>query len=177
MTTVTTTTPAKSLTAAQKMALCAAAAATCVTLTQSSEGIVHRPTLDPAHILSVCYGDRYDIDPAKIYSTDECVARLRHKLATVYAPQILDCLPQLADQRRSKIFGALLDAAYNAGAHAVCVSRMAVSLRAGDLKGMCNGFYGWRATALDRKTHQRIKLKGLETRRGKEAALCLQGLA
>lgn len=167
----------KPLTRAQKLAICAAAAAVCTPLTQQSEGVVHKAAPDPAHILSVCYGDRYDIDPAKIYSTDECAVRLRRKLATVYAPPVLDCLPQLADPRRSKVFGALLDAAYNAGPHGVCESRMARLIRAGDWVDGCKGFYGWRATALDRRTHQRIALRGLVLRRAKEAQLCLAGLA
>lgn len=156
---------------------CAAAATACLSLTQSSEGVVHKATPDPAHILSVCYGDRYDIDPAKIYSTDECAVRLRHKLATVYAPPILACLPQLGDPKRVLVFAAFLDAAYNAGPAGVCGSRMARLLTAGQWGLACQGFYGWRATALDRKTHQRIALRGLQIRRGKEAALCKEGLS
>lgn len=155
-------------------ALCAAAAAVCVGLTQSSEGLRNKPYLDPAHILTVCYGETQGIDPAKIYSTDDCAGRLRTRLSNDYAPRILACLPELND-RRVKVFGALLDAAYNAGPVAVCNSRMARSIHAGDWTGACNGFPGWYATARDRRTGKRIQLKGLEIRRVKEAALCRQG--
>jgi lysozyme len=153
--------------------LCAAAALVCLPLTQASEGLRNKPYLDPAHILTVCYGETQGIDPAKIYSNDECAVRLRQRLAQDYAPRILACLPELNDERRLKVFGALLDAAYNAGPVAVCNSRMARSIHAGDWRGACNGFYGWYTTALNRKTGVRIKLQGLVTRRAKEAALCL----
>jgi lysozyme len=156
-------------------ALCIAAAAACIALTQSSEGLRNKPYLDPAHILTVCYGETHGIDQAKIYSNDECAARLRQRLAEDYAPRIAACLPEL-NERRIKVFGALLDAAYNAGPVAVCNSRMARSIHAGDWAGACNGFYGWYATARDRRTGKRIQLRGLEIRRQKEAALCREGL-
>jgi lysozyme len=158
-------------------ALCVAAAGACISLTQSSEGLRNRPYLDPAHILTVCYGETQGIDQARIYSNDECAAKLRRRLAEDYAPRIAaaNCLPQVATERRVKVFGALLDAAYNAGPVAVCNSRMARSIRAGDWAGACNGFYGWYATARDRRTGKRIQLRGLEIRRQKEAALCREG--
>jgi lysozyme len=156
-------------------ALCVAAAAACLSLTQSSEGLRNKPYLDPAHILTVCYGETQGIDQAKIYSNDYCAARLRKRLAEDYAPRIIACLPELTE-RRIKVFGALLDAAYNAGPVAVCNSRMARSIHAGDWAGSCNGFYGWYATARDRRTGKRIQLRGLEIRRQKEAALCREGV-
>jgi lysozyme len=162
--------------AATVAALCAAAAVVCLPLTQSSEGLKNRAYLDPAHILTVCYGETKGVDPARIYSNDECAAKLRHRLANDYAPRIAECLPQVATERRIKVFGALLDAAYNAGPAAVCKSRMARSIRAGQWAQACNGFLGWYTTARNRKTGQRIALRGLVIRRQKEAALCRQGL-
>lgn len=160
-------------------AVCAAAAAACLPLTQSSEGLRNRAYLDPAHVLTVCYGETEGVDPARIYSNDECAAKLRHRLAQDYATKIVaaNCLPQLADERRVKVFGALLDAAYNAGPAAVCSSRMARAIRAGNWAAGCDGFYGWYTTARNRKTGQRIALKGLVIRRQKEAALCREGVA
>jgi lysozyme len=156
--------------------LCAAAALVCIPLTQASEGVRTKAYLDPVKILTVCYGETQGIDPSKIYSTDECAVLLRKRLANDYAPRILACLPELNDERRINVFGALLDAAYNAGAVAVCNSRMARSIHAGDWKGACNGFYGWYTTARDRRTGVRIQLKGLVIRRGKEADLCMAAL-
>jgi lysozyme len=155
-------------------ALCVAAAGACISLTQSSEGLRNKPYLDPVHILTVCYGETQGIDQAKIYSNDECAGKLRRRLAEDYAPRIAACLPELND-RRVKVFGALLDAAYNAGPVAVCNSRMARSIHAGDWVGACNSFIGWYATARDRRTGKRIQLRGLEIRREKEAALCREG--
>ncbi len=160
--------------AATVAALCAAAAAVCLPLTRTSEGLRNKPYLDPAHILTACYGETRGIDPAKIYSNDDCAARLRKRLTEDYAPRILACLPEL-NERRVKVFGALLDASYNAGPVAVCKSRMARSIHAGNWAGACNGFYGWYATAHDRRTGKILRLKGLEIRRQKEAALCSQG--
>jgi lysozyme len=157
-------------------ALCVAAAAACIGLTQASEGLRNKPYLDPAHILTVCYGETQGVDPAKIYSSNECATRLRTRLAQDYAPRIAACLPEL-DEGHVRVFGALLDAAYNAGPVAVCNSRMARSIHAHDWAGACNGFYGWYATARDRRTGRRIQLRGLEVRREKEAALCLKGAA
>lgn len=156
-------------------AICVAAAGICLSLTQSSEGLRNKPYLDPAHILTVCFGETQGIDPAKIYSDSECADKLRRRLAQDYAPRIAECLPEVANDRRIKVFGALLDAAYNAGPVAVCGSRMARSIHAGDWAGGCNGFLGWYATARDRRTGKRIQLRGLTIRRQKEAALCRQG--
>jgi lysozyme len=157
-------------------AICAAAAAVCLPLTQKSEGLRNKPYLDPANILTVCFGETEGIE-ARIYSTDECAVKLRHRLATDYAPRIAACLPQVATQQRIKVFGALLDAAYNAGPVAVCSSRMAQSIKAGQWRQACDGFRGWYVTARNRKTGQRILLKGLVTRREAERSLCLEGLA
>lgn len=169
--------PVQKRSRAEIAAMCAAAATICLPLTSVSEGLRNRPYLDPAHILTVCYGETEHIDPAKIYSNDECATMLRRRLAEDYAPRVLECLPELWDQRYVKVFGALLDAAYNAGSVAVCRSRMAVAIHAGDWVKACDGFEGWYTTARDRKTGARIALRGLVIRRGKEADLCREGVA
>lgn len=156
-------------------AICAAAAGACLQLTRSSEGDRLHPYYDPAHIVTWCYGETQGPHKA-IYTEAECAGLLQNRLASVYAPKIVACLPQVADQRRVKVLAALLDAAYNAGPGAVCKSRMAVSIRRNDFAGGCNGFYGWRATATDRRTGRHIALKGLQVRRANEAALCRSGL-
>lgn len=156
-------------------AICAAAAGACLQLTSSSEGDRLRPYYDPAHIVTWCYGETQGPHKA-LYTEAECAALLQNRLAHDYAPKIVACVPQVADQQHIKIVSALLDAAYNAGPGAVCKSRMARSMRAHDLAGGCNGFYGWRATATDRHTGQHIVLRGLQVRRANEATLCKSGL-
>jgi GH24 family phage-related lysozyme (muramidase) len=73
------------------------------------------------------------------------------------------------------MFAAFLDAAYNAGPGGVCNSRMARSVHAGHLIQACDGFYGWRTTARNRRTGERIQLPGLVSRREQEARLCMEG--
>lgn len=167
------------LAAGAALIIAAAVGVASAELTEPSEGMGPKPGAayyDPAHILTQCYGETRDVDRSRIYNRDECAVKLRRRMARDYAPAILACIPELGDERRVKVFAALLDAAYNAGPAAVCNSRMKRSIRAGDWVGGCNGFYGWYATARDRRTGKRIALRGLQIRRQKEAALCLAGL-
>lgn len=145
-----------------------------VPIAQHFEGYRGRAYYDPAHILTQCYGETRDVDPARIYSKDECAVKLRTRMARDYAPVIARCLPQLVPLERRYVFGALLDASYNAGPVAVCQSRMARSIKAGNWVGACKGFYGWYTTARDRKTGRRTQFPGLEARREVEAKVCKQ---
>lgn len=161
------------------VAACAAAAVVCAPLTGSFEGFVPKAKPDPVGISTGCFGERVDqsdLDPSRIYTRSECTDRLRYRLAHEYGPKLAACLPELTEPKRIKIFAAFLDASYNAGPVAVCNSRMARSVHAGQLGAACDGFFGWYATARDRRTGQRIRLRGLELRRQKEAALCADGV-
>ena len=162
---------------ARNAAIITLAVALAAPLAMKFEGYRGKPYRDPAHILTVCYGETQHIDPARIYSKDECAAKLRARMAKDYAPAIAQCLPQVVDERRVKVFAALLDASYNAGSAAVCNSRMARAIKVGNWKGACDGFYGWYTTATDRRTGQHIPLRGLVVRRETEAALCKEGIA
>lgn len=158
--------------------LIASAVALALPLTQESEGFRSKAYYDPAHIATYCYGEtKPPILWEKIYSKTDCAEKLRDRMGRDYAPLIADCLPEVVTQRRVKVFAALIDASYNAGPKAVCNSRMARSIRAGQWKAACNGFHGWFTTARDRRTGKRIALRGLVIRRQKEAALCFRGLA
>jgi lysozyme len=157
---------------AGKAAIIAAAVLVAAPLATQFEGYRGKAYYDPAHILTVCYGETQGVDPTRIYSKDECAAKLRRRMASDYAPAILKCLPELGDLQRRYVFGALLDASYNAGPKAVCSSRMATAIHAGDWAGGCAGFKGWYVTARDRKTGVRKTLPGLLKRRVAEAATC-----
>lgn len=163
--------PAASKTPPKAPALIAAAVLIAVPLATQFEGYRGKAYLDPASILTQCYGETEGVDPSRIYSRDECAAKLRARMAKDYAPPILACLPQL-DMDHRYVFGALLDASYNAGPVAVCKSRMAIAIRTGDWSGACHGFLGWYTTAKDRKTGLRRELPGLVTRRKAEARTC-----
>jgi lysozyme len=147
----------------------AAIAAACLVaapLTAAFEGLRTKPYLDPAGIQTVCYGETER--EMRVYTADECGSLLRQRLAKDYAPKVLACLPQVAD--RKAVFAALIDASYNAGPKAVCNSRMATSIRAGQWRAACDGFSGWYVTAKGKR------LPGLVRRREAERNLCRSGL-
>lgn len=155
----------------------AAAVAVAAPLAMKWEGYAAKPYLDPAKIKTGCFGETED--PAyledRIYSRSECGAQLRKRLAQDYAPRIAACLPEIVSNRF--VFGALLDASYNAGPLAVCRSRMAESIRAGNLEAGCKGLDGWYVTARNRQTGVRVKLRGLVNRRRDEMRACLAGVS
>lgn len=158
--------PSRAATGAIALAVTIAA-----TLAAKWEGYVPKAQDDPAAIPTYCYGETENVDPLRVYSKDECGELLRKRLAQDYAPKLLECLPEIAD--RPNVFGALLDASYNAGWQAVCKSRMAVSIHAGKWREACEGLRGWFVTARNRKTGVRVTLKGLVNRRNDEANTCL----
>lgn len=140
-------------------------------ITAAQEGYVRKASPDPAGYSTFCFGERVNLargDPSRIYSRDECMARLRARMATSYAPQVLKCLPELVDRSRRNVFAALIDAAWNAGPGAVCSSPMAAKIRAGRWTAACDSFVGWRVTA------RGVTYRGLvRRRRDVERPLCL----
>ena len=154
-----------------------AAVGAAVPLAERWEGYRGAVYLDPAGIPTQCYGETVHIDPARIYSREECAVKLRARLARIYAPPIIACVPGLTDVRKAQTAGgALVDASYNAGPAAVCASPMARHFRAGRWQEGCEAFSGWYVTARDRRTGQRVRLAGLVARREDERRLCLRGV-
>jgi lysozyme len=150
----------------------AAACAVATPLIMASEGLRTKPYLDPVKIPTVCYGETQV--EMRAYSKDECGAMLRKRLAAIYAPKVLACLPQLAAPNRRNEFAALIDSSYNAGPVAVCNSRMAVHIRAGRWTAACSSLEGWYTTARDRRTGVRKSYPGLVRRRVEAKHLCLR---
>lgn len=144
-----------------------AACALCAALTAGYEGLRTKPYKDPVGISTVCYGETERA--MRSYTADECMALLKDRQASDYAPAVLRCVPGFADERRRYAFAASIDAAYNAGIAAFCRSRMARAFNAGQWKAGCAGFVGWYETAKGKR------LKGLVRRRASERALCLAG--
>jgi lysozyme len=155
------------------MAAIIAAACACATpLIMASEGLRTRPYLDPVKIPTVCYGETQV--EMRVYSRDECGRMLRERLARIYAPKVLACLPQLGVPERRHEFAAMIDSSYNAGPAAVCKSRMAEHIRAGRWAAACNSLQGWYVTARDRRTGVRKAYPGLVRRRIEAKHLCLK---
>jgi lysozyme len=138
-------------------------------LTEPNEGYRGKVYLDPAKILTQCFGETRDIDPSRIYSKDQCAAKLRVRMAKDYAAPLIACVPDFADPRYQWAFGASIDASYNAGPAAVCRSPMAKAFNAGDWSTGCSKFVGWYETA------KGVRYPGLVRRRREEASFCLTG--
>jgi lysozyme len=76
-----------------------------------------------------------------------------------------------------KVLAAFADAVFNIGPKVACehkASTAARMLSAGDLAGACNQLPRWNKSTI---AGILIALPGLTTRRGKEQALCLEGVA
>ena len=150
-------------------AAAAIAAATLLVLpfTAQHEGTRLVPYRDVGGVLTVCTGETRVA--MRRYTAAECQAMLERAIASDYAPPVLACVPQLADNRFA--FAAAIDAAYNAGVARVCRSPMAARFRLRDWRGGCAAFRGWVATVHGKP------VRGLIVRREHEAALCARGLA
>lgn len=143
----------------------------------------YSPTVykDAAGIPTYCYGETEMLrhDPSRIYAKTECMALLRQRMQTDYAPQIAECLPEIIGNRY--VFGSLIDASYNAGPVAVCRSPMAQLIKAGKVSAACDRLPSWYVTAQRRVNGKRVGnpflLKGLVNRRNDEKAVCLRGAA
>lgn len=144
-------------------------AAVAPVLTEPNEGYRGRAYLDPAKILTQCYGETQHIDPSVIYSQSECAAKLRVRMARDYAAPLVKCVPDFADPRYKWAFGAAIDASYNAGPIAVCRSPMVRAFNAGQWREGCARFVGWYETA------RGVRYPGLVRRRREEATYCLTG--
>jgi lysozyme len=160
-------------------AICAAACVVATGIASHWEGYEKRASPDPVGIPTYCYGETSMLkyDPSHIYAKTECMALLRQRLASDFAPGIRACVPQVVNWQRVKIFGALIDASYNNGVAGVCgsakyripVSPMVVQFRQGHWVAGCKAFYGWHVTARHKP------LRGLINRRKDEAKACLEG--
>lgn len=156
-----------------------AAVAVAAPIAQRWEGYSGKAYLDPVKVLTQCYGETRDIDPSMIYSKDECAVKLRARMARDYAPILAKCMPVLVGDnwpRYTQVYGALLDASYNAGPERTCI-RFAPVVNAGGLKTTCNALPTWMVTAKDRRTGVRKKYPGLVNRRNDEKRVCLRGLS
>lgn len=177
----------KKLTGGQQTAIGACIAAACLIaapLAEKWEGYAPKVYKDPANISTWCYGEtlvKLSNDPTFIYSKDQCAVLLRQREARDYAPKILACLPQLQDPKRRYVFGALIDASYNAGPVAVCKSPMAIQIRADHWLSACSALPSWYVHAQKRVNGKRVGapflVKGLINRRTDEKKVCLTPVA
>jgi lysozyme len=113
---------------------------------------------------TVCYGMTSSDRPVKmtdVYTPEQCKAFLEEDLVK-YHDQIFPCVRvRLSDHE----WGALTDAAYNVGSHAICKSTAVRRFNAGDHAGGCAAL-----AAFNRAGGQVVK--GLVRRRSAEIETC-----
>jgi GH24 family phage-related lysozyme (muramidase) len=137
-----------------------------------AEGLRIAWYIDPANIVTVCYGHTGpDIDKTKVYSLTECTALLNkdmlHAISTTER-----CVPGLPD----KVLASFSDAVLNLGPKIVCdqsKSTAARLLAAGKLQQACEQLPRWNKA---RVAGVSVELPGLTKRRNAEMKLCLEGL-
>lgn len=134
---------------------------------QRWEGTRLTPYADLGGVMTVCTGETRVA--MRRYSSTECAAMLDKAVRSDFAPPVLACVPQLAENRHA--FAASIHLAYNVGTGAFCRSPAAARFRVRDWRGGCAAIVGWRATVKGQP------VRGLQNRRRDEAALCARGLA
>lgn len=145
--------------------------AAAVAIAIPAEGLRQTAYRDPPGILTVCYGSTTDVDPKKVYSLQECKARLDADMnAAIDAVE--RCVPGLPEP----VVAAFSDAVYNIGPRIACdtsSSTAARMLKAGNIEGACDQLMRWTKA---RVAGVMITLPGLVKRREAERALCLTGV-
>lgn len=150
----------------------AAALAIATALAIPAEGLRRAWYVDPANIVTVCYGHTgSDIDKTKVYSLNECKALLTEDMNR--AIQVVDsCRPGLP----VNVLAAFADAAYNLGPAIACDTTRSTAARL-----LAAGRYGEACQQLPRWHKVRVggvsvSLPGLVKRREMERDVCLAGL-
>jgi GH24 family phage-related lysozyme (muramidase) len=136
-----------------------------------AEGLRQTFYYDPPGIATVCYGSTHEVDKNKVYSIEECKARLDTDMMSAVTA-VDKCHPGLPDS----VLAAFADAVYNIGPKVACDNKNSTAsrlLNAKDYPGACNQLVRWdKAVVLGVTT----SLPGLTRRRLREKELCLSGL-
>jgi GH24 family phage-related lysozyme (muramidase) len=147
----------------------AAALVVATALASQMEGLRTAFYLDPANIVTVCYGHTGpDINKSKVYSIDECKALLSKEMANAVST-VDTCRPGLP----VNVLAAFADASYNIGTAVACdttKSTAARMLASGDYAGACNQLPRWNKAQV---LGTLVELPGLTKRRLLERDLCL----
>lgn len=172
------TTPAKKKLPAKTFGAVILTATIFTPMWEGMDTVARKDLYGTGHPVTYCYGQTSEFGKVKEgtrFTKKECDEKLAQSLPT-YLDPIVQCVKV---DLPVKVWGSLLDAAYNAGPGRVCASPMVKRMNAGDIKGGCDAFDGWIVRG-DGKV-----LKGLILRRAgeihgdkrkSERALCLEGL-
>lgn len=149
----------------RKAAACAIAAALAI----PAEGLRQVAYYDPPGILTVCYGSTSNVQHGKVYSLDECKARLQADMMAS-----VDAVERCAPGAPESILAAFSDAVYNIGPTVACNTSQSTAarlLKAGDYRGACNQLPRWDKAKV---AGFMVALPGLTKRRAAERELCLR---
>lgn len=156
----------------------AAVIAAAITFTPGWEGMdltAKRDMIGTGHPVTYCIGQTDEFGKVKVgqkFTPAQCNELLAKSL-----PKYLEPLQKcIKVELPTKSMAAFLDAAYNAGAGAVCASPMVKKANAGDLKGACDAFAGWYVRSDGQVRRGLVARRGGDSRKG-EKQFCLEGLA
>lgn len=133
-----------------------------------AEGLRRVAYYDPPGILTVCYGSTTNVVKGKVYSLEECRARLDADMT-----KAIDAVERCAPGLPVNALAAFADAVYNLGPKIVCSlssSTAARLLKAGDWVAACKQLPRWNKATV---AGQLIELPGLTKRRNLEMEVCL----
>lgn len=131
------------------------------------EGYVPGTYVDPAGVLTACYGHTHPgLSERQTISDGECLEILAVDLRTHYDELAQAVKVPLSDQEQV----AYLSFHYNVGGSAFRQSTLLTLLNAGDREAACNELPRWVFAGGKR-------LRGLEQRRLAEQTMCLEGVA
>lgn len=145
-----------------------AALALAAALAIPAEGLRQIAYHDPVGVLTVCWGATGDIDPRRVYSLDECRARLDADMLEAIG-HVERCVPGL----QVRMLAAWSDAVFNLGPRIVCDQKTSTAARllaAGQRIEACQELPRWNKA---RVAGVLVALPGLTKRRAKEMRLCL----
>jgi lysozyme len=126
---------------------------------------------DLAGIATACDGITRGVKMGQTYTEAQCGQLLDQELVA-HALDVQACVPQLWQPGRDRQRAAAISLAYNIGTNGFCGSTAAKRFRAGRWREACDAFLMWNKAGRPLKV-----VRGLTARRGRERALCLQGVA
>lgn len=135
------------------------------------EGYRPEPYVDIAGVLTECYGNTHGVDPKRPKTKEQCKALLNHEVGRIGRKIIRD-QPDVPP----KVLAAGISFVYNVGDGNYARSTFRRKLRQGDYAGACEGMLLFNKVT-DPKTGRLKYSQGLQNRREKEYALCMQGVS
>ena len=148
----------------------AAAVALATPMISEFEGRELQAYRDIVGVWTICDGETLNVRPGDVATDAQCDEMLASRVRQ-FADKISVCLPP---DFPLEPMAAFTSASYNIGTSGFCGSSMSRRALAGDLRGACNALLMWDKGRIEGVLR---RILGLTTRREKERALCLSGLA